>query len=110
MFRGHIRGIPADYKDSDYEGKGKVSLLLKVSMLSLTKEQLASQECDGGNAKRLVPAEVRVRQASLRTDPSGDRLRKGESLVVEVRPLTTGSDSQAPIKIVDGHPWSPGVY
>jgi hypothetical protein len=31
-------------------------------------------------------------------------------LDVEVHLLTTGSKLQAPIKMVDGHPWSPGVY
>jgi hypothetical protein len=42
-------GIPADYRDADYEGM--VPLLPKVSMLDLTKEQLALQECVGGSAK-----------------------------------------------------------
>jgi hypothetical protein len=41
-------GIPTDYMDSDY--KRKVPLLPKVSMLPLTKEQLALQECGGGDA------------------------------------------------------------
>ena len=62
----------------------------------------------GGNAKRLVL--TKVKPASLRTNPSGDRLCEGKSLDVEVRPLTTCSDSQAPIKTVDGRPWSRGVY
>jgi hypothetical protein len=48
-FRGHVMGIPADYRDSDYEGK--MPLSPKVSMLPLTKEQLASQGCVGGDAK-----------------------------------------------------------
>jgi hypothetical protein len=62
----------------------------------------------GRNAKRFVL--IKVRPASLRADPSRDRLRKEKSLNVEVRPLTTSSDSRAPIKIVDGCPWSPGMY
>ncbi len=45
VFRGHVMGIPADYKDSDY--KGKVPLMRVVLMLPLTKEQLALQECVG---------------------------------------------------------------
>ncbi len=49
VFRGHVMGIPADYRDLDY--KGKVPLLLKLLMLPLTKEQLASQECVEGEAK-----------------------------------------------------------
>jgi hypothetical protein len=49
VFKGHVMGIPADNKDSDYVGKVPVSLA--VSMLPLTKEQLALQECVGGDAK-----------------------------------------------------------
>jgi hypothetical protein len=43
ILRGHVMGIPADYKDSNYMGKVPVSPA--VSMLPLTKEQLALQEC-----------------------------------------------------------------
>jgi hypothetical protein len=43
--RGHVMCIPADYRDLDY--KGKVPLLPEVSVLPLTKEQLALQECVG---------------------------------------------------------------
>ncbi len=39
-----------------------------------------------------------------------DRPAKEESLDVEVRPLTKGSELRAPIKMVDGLLWSPGVY
>ncbi len=38
VFMGHMMGIPADYKDSNYAGKVPVSPA--VSMLPLTKEQL----------------------------------------------------------------------
>jgi hypothetical protein len=47
VFRGHVMGIPADYKDSDYEGKVPLTQQIML-MLPLTKEQLASQECVGG--------------------------------------------------------------
>ncbi len=40
MFRGHVMGIPADYRDADY--MVKVPLLPKVSMLCLTKEHCRS--------------------------------------------------------------------
>ena len=36
MFRGHVMGIPAEYRDADYEGK--VPLLPKVLMPPLIKE------------------------------------------------------------------------
>jgi hypothetical protein len=103
MFRGHVMGIPVDYKDADY--KGKVPLLPKVLMLPLTKEQLALQECVGVSAKRCSPTQVR--QTKLGTDQSRG---KEERLDVEVRPLTTGFELQAPIRMVDGHLWNPGVY
>ncbi len=51
VFRGHVMGIPADYKDLDYAGKVPVSPA--VSMLPLTKEHLIMQECVGGDAKCL---------------------------------------------------------
>ncbi len=44
VFRGHMMGIPADYKDLDYEGKVPLTPPI-MPMLPLTKEQLASQEC-----------------------------------------------------------------
>jgi len=44
-FRGHMMGIPTEYNDADYINK--VPLTPKVSMLPLTKEQLASKECVG---------------------------------------------------------------
>jgi hypothetical protein len=60
MFRGHVMGIPAHYRDADY--KGKVPLLPNVLMLPLIKEQLALQECVGGSAKRCALTQVRRQQ------------------------------------------------
>ncbi len=106
MFKGHILGIPAEYRDADYEGT--VPLLPKGSMLplTLTKEQLASQECVGGNARRQSP----TRTKRIQTELVNDRLIRKESSDVEARAATVGSGSRAPIKIVDGRPWSSGVY
>jgi hypothetical protein len=41
---------------------------------------------------------------------SMDRPAKEESLDVEVCLLTKGPKLRARIKMVDGHPWSPGIY
>jgi hypothetical protein len=101
MFRGHVMGIAAKYRDADY--KGKVPLLSKVLMLPLTKEQLTSQKRVGGSAKRRAPTQVRpmkLDQQNWESTLSGDRPAKEGSLDVEVRPLTTGSELRAPIKIV----------
>ncbi len=58
VFRGHVMGIPADYKDSDY--KGKEPLMPVVSMLPLTKEQLASQECVGERTNGALKSALRT--------------------------------------------------
>ncbi len=84
-------GIPADYKDSGYAGK--VPLSPKVSMLLLTKEQLALQECVGESEVSLTEGKLSV----------GSSI-KGLTLACD-RP-----SERAPIKVVDGRPWSPGVY
>ena len=51
-------------------------------MLPVPKEPKASQECVGGNQKEV--------------NPTGDR--------------PSGGESRAPIKLVDGRPWSPNIY
>ena len=58
VFRGNVMGIPADYKDSDYAGK--VPLSPKVSMLPLTKEQLALQKCVGESEITLTEGRLSV--------------------------------------------------
>ncbi len=58
VFRGHVMGIPADYTDSDYEGK--VPLMPVVSILPLTKEQSASQECVGERTNGALKSALRT--------------------------------------------------
>jgi hypothetical protein len=124
VFRGHVMGIPADYKDSDYAGK--VPLSPEVSMLPMTKAQLASQECVGEN--QLSPTKDRPRVDVTPTDgprvdviptdrPRVDVIRPRVDVIPTDRPrvdvILTGarpSDERAPIKMVNGRPWSPGVY
>ncbi len=122
-------GIPADYRDLDY--KGKVPLLPKISMLPLSKEQLASQECVGGDAKIFEQAPIKLTHASgnacisrcsnalenacvyqcsahtLTTDGPKKKVRFAVDVGVRAPP---GKPQRAPIKIVDGCRWSPGVY
>ena len=85
VFRGHVMGILADYKDSDYAGK--VPLSPEVLMLPLTKEQLALQECVGESEVALTEG----------------RLLVGSS----IKGLTLADDKpseRTPIKVVDGCP------
>ncbi len=91
VFRGHVMGIPADYQDSDYAGK--VPLSPEVSMLPLTKEQLASQECVGESEITLIKGRPLVASLAKGLTLAGDR-----------------PTERAPIKVVDGRPWSPEVY
>jgi hypothetical protein len=100
VFRGHVMGIPADYKDSDYAGK--VPLSPEVSMLPMTKAQLASQECVGEN--QLSPTKGRNDHSGHSTIP--DHSDRVDVIPTGARP----SDERAPIKLVNGRPWSPGVY
>jgi len=80
-FRGHVMGIPADYNDKDYKGKVRTTPPVD-SMLPIPKEPKASQECVGGNQKDVNLTNARPPE----------------------------SESRAPIKLVDGRPWSPNVY
>ncbi len=83
-FRGHMMGIPVDYIDADYINK--VPLRPNVSMLPLTKEQLASQECVGEQESHNKPTKDRL-----------DGSVRDKSL-------------QPPIIMIGGSAWSPSVY
>ena len=90
-------GIPADYNDKDYAGTIPSTPPLS-SMLPVPKAMKASQECVGGSP-----------------EPVADRLVGLTMTGVEGRPGPTvtgeeGPRTRAPIKMVDGRPWSPGVY
>ncbi len=88
-FWGYVMGIPADYKYKDYAGV--ILSIPPVSlMLPVPKALKASQECVGGTQKLIY-----------------DRPLKVTSTDVDGRPKLL---EQVPIKIVDGRPWSPGVY
>ncbi len=80
-FRGHVMGIPAEYNDDEYK-KEIITIPPVNSMLSVPRVKEASKECVGES-------------------------QKGQNLTA-ARPPDIGA--QAPIKIVGGKPWSPGVY
>ena len=103
-FRGHVMGIPADYKDSDYEGK--VPLTPVMSMLPLTKEQLASQECVGEktNGVRVPVSILRKRSSDPKSQPPVCPVIK-KSISIAGEDSSLGS-SRAPLKLIDG----PGIY
>jgi hypothetical protein len=126
VFRGHVMGIPVDYKDSDYEGKVPLTPPI-MPMLSLTKEQLASQECVGG--KRVTNKEVEIWDQSLTKDRQikhrptknvGELVTNKEVEIwdqsltkdrrVTFEPKSQLPSPQAPIKMIGSRAWSPGVY
>jgi hypothetical protein len=88
-FRGHVMGIPADYVDKDYERRVHSTLPVS-SMLPIPKIPKASKECIGENVKT---------SNNLTYD------RPSESVVGQSK-----EDAPAPIKMVNGSPWSPNVY
>ncbi len=129
VFRGQVMRISADYKDLDYMGKVPVSPA--VLMLPLTKEQLASQECVGGDVKQLEWMPIQFTHApgnicvSGHSNASGnacvsrcsihtlatDRPKKRVWLVVDMAVRALPDEPQrAPLIMVSGHAWSPGVY
>jgi hypothetical protein len=83
-FRGHMMGIPADYNDADYINK--MPLMPNVSMLPLTKEQLALQECVGDQESHDNPTDNRL-DGSIQDTSLGP-----------------------PIIMIGGRAWSPSVY
>jgi hypothetical protein len=122
-------GIPADYKDSNYVGKVPVSPM--VTMLPLIKEELALQEYVGGDGKRLGWVPIKLTHASGNACISGHSDATGYACIsrCSMHTLTTnrpktevqsvvdvavcalpGELQQAPLIMVSGHAWSPGVY
>ena len=114
-FRGHMMGIPTEYNDADYINK--VPLTPKVSMLPLTKEQLASKECVGDyessnkeirrwangrpqNTEGPFELSGNNSNSGLKNNPTEDRLSES---VEETSPLP-------PLIIVMGRSWSPSIY
>jgi hypothetical protein len=91
-FRGHVMGIPANYVDKDWEGKVRSTPPVS-SMLPVPKEPKALQECVGGSQKEgKLPVKLSVGTENLTDD----------------RPSESGL--RAPIKMIDGRPWSPNIY
>jgi hypothetical protein len=96
VVQGHVMGIPADCKDTDYFGNVPTSP--PVLMLPLSKEQSASKECVEEQMISHILTKVRPTKLDQQNQESalrGDRPAKEESLDVEVRSLTKGSELRA---------------
>jgi hypothetical protein len=101
-FRGHIMGIPTEYNNADYIDK--VPLIPKMSMLPLTKKQLASKECVGDyescNKEIRRWANGRPPFELLENNPAEDRLSES----------VQETSSRPPLIMVMGRSWSPSIY
>jgi hypothetical protein len=102
-FWGHVMGIPADNNNDNY--KLRVKTLPPVnSMLPVPRAQKASQECVGGSQKGQNLTAARPAKEVV----GGSQ--KGQNLTAARPANEVDLGTRAPIKIVDGRPWSPGMY
>jgi hypothetical protein len=94
VFQGRVMSIPVDYKDADYFGN--VPTFPPVVILSLSKEQLASKGCFEEQMNGHILTSAR---------PNG--LTESEGIDDET---CLDAGMQAPIKVVNDRPCSPGIY
>ena len=73
-----------------------------VSMLPIPRDRVAAQECVGDNTKGPKPTTAR----------SAAKVRIAVDVEAHAVPTTepTKQDQRAPIKMVSGRAWSPGIY
>ena len=114
-FRGHMMGIPTEYIDADYINK--VPLTPKVSMLPLTKEQLASKECVGnyGSNSKAICRWANGRPQNTEGPfelPKNDQKCGLKDNPTEVRPSESAEETSPPppLIMVMGRSWSPSIY
>jgi hypothetical protein len=105
-FRGHSMGIPTDYNDASVVPRCNFRppnwVPEPVSMLPIPRDRVAAQECVGENTKRPKPTAARPAakvwfavDVEAHTEPTAE---------------PTKQDQRAPIKMVSGRAWSPGIY
>jgi len=105
-FRGHVMGIPADYNINFFASScNSRPPTESVSMLPIPRDRVAVKECVGEQAVSNKDAEIRD-QAPTKDRPKDRWVRFAEESST-ARP--TKQDQQAPIKMVSGRAWSPGI-
>jgi hypothetical protein len=109
VFRGHFMGIPADYNHASFATRCNFRppnwVPEPVSMLPKPKDRVATQECVG---ERVTNKEVEIWSQS----PTKDRwVQFAADKEVRAKPPAepTKQDQCAPIKMVSGRAWSPGI-
>jgi hypothetical protein len=105
-FRGHVTGIPTDYNDTSFATRCNFRppnwAPEPVSMLPIPRDRVAAQECVGDNTKGLKPTAAR---------PAA-KVRFAVDVEAHAEPTAepTKHDQRAPIKMVSGRAWIPGIY
>ena len=101
-FRGHVMGILTDFSDASFMTRCKLRppkwVPEPVLMLPIPKDRVAIQEFVGDNAKE--PELTAARPAA--------KVRFAVNVEVSVPPAE--QNQWAPIKMVSGCAWSPGIY
>jgi len=106
-FRRHVIGIPADYNDAFFASSCNFRLPTEpVLMLPIPRDQVAAKECVGEQAVSNKDVEIRD-QAPTKDRPKNRWVRFA---VESSTSRPTKQDQRAPIKMVDGRAWSPGIY
>jgi hypothetical protein len=98
-------GIPADYNDTSFATRCDFrppNWVQPVLMLPIPRDWVAAQECVGDYTKgpKLTAARPAV------------KVRFAVDMEAHAEPTAepTKQDQRAPIKMVSGHAWSPGIY
>ena len=98
-------GIPADYNDASFATRCNFRpptwVPEPVSMLPIPRDPVATKECVG---ERATTKEVEIWDQS----PTKDRRVRFAVDIPTAEP--TKQDRRAPIKMVGGRAWSPGIY
>ena len=104
-FRGQVMGIPADYNDASFATRCNFRpptwVPEPVSMLPIPRDPVAAKECVG---ERRTDGKLSLGSES----PTKDRRVRFAVDMPTAEP--TKQNRCAPIKMVGGRAWSPGIY
>jgi hypothetical protein len=115
-FRGHVMGIPPDYNDASFGTRCNFRppnwISEPVLMLPIPKDRVATQECVG---EQVTNKESAYKYARYCKRNEAQQYSKGKQVTFDlpsdVKERTSLDVHQpAPIKMVRGHVWSPGIY
>ncbi len=115
-FRGHVMGIPADYNDASFMTRCNFRppswISEPVSILTIPKDRVAMQECVG---EQVTNKESVYKYGRYCKTNEAQQYSNGKQVIfdlpLDVKERTSLDIHQlAPIKMVRGCAWSPGIY